>query len=62
MSFRGAGQRTSPIKRPKFDPYVAEIDCWLAEDKTRPRKQRHTAKQIFDWLRDECRYDGGKRE
>ena len=52
-------RRTSPIKRPKLDPYVAQIDSWLAEDKTRPRKQRHTAKRIFDRLRDECRYDGG---
>ena len=52
-------RRTSPIKRPKLDPYVAQIDSWLAEDKTRPRKQRHTAKRIFDRLRDEYRYDGG---
>lgn len=52
-------RRTAPIKRPKLDPYVAQIDSWLAEDKTRPRKQRHTAKRIFERLRDECRYDGG---
>jgi transposase len=38
---------------------VARIDSWLAEDKTRPRKQRHTAKKIFERLRDECRFDGG---
>ena len=24
-----------------------------------PRKQRHTAKRIFEWLRDEYRFDGG---
>jgi len=52
-------RRTSPIKRPKLDPYVAQIDSWLAEDKTRPRKQRHTAKRIFERLRDECGFDGG---
>nr|WP_162946905.1 IS21 family transposase [Ruegeria sp. EL01] len=52
-------RRTSPIKWPKLDPYVAQIDEWLAEDKTRPRKQRHTAKRIFERLRDECRFDGG---
>jgi len=52
-------RRTSPIKRPKLDPYVTQIDSWLAEDKTRPRKQRHTAKRTFERLRDECRYDGG---
>ena len=27
-----------------------QIDSWLAEDKTRPRKQRHTAKRIFERL------------
>jgi transposase len=52
-------RRTAPIKRPKLDPYTVQIDQWLAEDKTRPRKQRHTAKRIFERLRDECRYDGG---
>ena len=52
-------RRTAPIKRPKLDPYVAQIDSWLAEDKTRPRKQRHTAKRIFERLRVECAYDGG---
>ena len=52
-------RRTSPITRPKLDPYVAQIDIWLAEDKTRPRKQRHTAKRIFERLRDECGFGGG---
>ena len=52
-------RRTAPIKRPKLDPYTDQIDQWLTEDKTRPRKQRHTAKRIFERLRDECRYDGG---
>ena len=52
-------RRTAPIKRPKLDPYTGQINQWLVEDKTRPRKQRHTAKRIFERLRDECRYDGG---
>ena len=52
-------RRTAPVKRPKLDPYTGQIDHWLAEDKVRPRKQRHTAKRIFERLRDECRYDGG---
>ena len=50
--------RTAPIRRPKLDLYVAQIDSWLAEDKTRPRKQRHIAKKIFKRLRDACRFDG----
>ena len=52
-------RRTAPIKRPKLDPYVGQIDEWLFEDKVRPRKQRHTAKRIFERLRDEFGFDGG---
>ena len=52
-------RRTAPISRPKLDPFIATIDCWLSEDKARPRKQRHTAKRIFERLRDECGFDGG---
>ena len=52
-------QRTAPIKRPKLDAFTDQIDIWLAEDKTRPRKQRHTSKRIFDRLRAECGFTGG---
>jgi len=52
-------RRTAVIKRPKLDAYADQIDQWLAEDKGRPRKQRHTAKRIFERLRDECGFDGG---
>ncbi|MDU8911988.1 IS21 family transposase [Aestuariicoccus sp. MJ-SS9] len=52
-------RRTVPIRRPKLDPFVAIIDGWLFEDKNRPRKQRHTAKRIFERLRDECGFSGG---
>ena len=52
-------QRTVPIKRPKLDAFTDQIDIWLAEDKQRPRKQRHTAKRIFDRLRSECDFTGG---
>ncbi len=52
-------RRTAPIRRPKLDPYTDQIDQWLAEDKVRPRKQRHTAKRNFERLRDECGFDGG---
>jgi hypothetical protein len=31
----------------------------LAEDEDRPKKQRHTAKRIFERLRDEHGFDGG---
>jgi len=49
-------RRTAPIKRPKLDPYTDQIDQWLTEDKTRPRKQRHTAKRIFERSRTSGEY------
>ena len=51
-------RRTVPIKSPKLDQYMDQIDQWLSEDKTRPRKQRHTAKRIFERLRSECGFAG----
>jgi len=41
-------RRTAPIRRPTLDPYTDQIDQWLSEDKTRPRKQRPTAKRVFE--------------
>lgn len=38
---------------PKLDPYKPTIDKWLEEDKQAPRKQRHTAKRVFNRLRKE---------
>jgi len=35
---------------PKLDPYKHDIDAWLNEDKKARRKQRHTAKRIYDRL------------
>lgn len=35
---------------PKLDPYKPTIDQWLEEDKKAPRKQRHTAKRVFNRL------------
>ena len=52
-------QRQQPIKRPKLGPWVGVIDAILEEDKQRPAKQRHTAKRIFERLRDEHGFTGG---
>lgn len=52
-------RRTAVVKRPKLDAYADQIDQWLAEDKRRPRKQRHTAKRIFERLGAECGFVGG---
>ena len=52
-------RRQAPIRRPKLDPWQGVIDAILADDKQRPRKQRHTAKRIFERLRAEHSYTGG---
>ena len=52
-------RRTKLPVRPKLDPFVAVIDRILGDDRSRPRKQRHTAKRIFERLRDENGFTGG---
>ena len=52
-------RRSGPAARPKLDPYTTVIDRILEDDKTRPRKQRHTAKRILERLRDEHGFMGG---
>ena len=52
--------QVKPRKRrgSKLDPFKATIDRWLAEDRKRRPKQRHTAQRVFDRLVAECGYDG----
>ena len=52
-------QRQQAIRRPKLGPWLGVIDAILADDKQRPAKQRHTAKRIFDRLKDEHGFTGG---
>lgn len=35
---------------PKLDPFKLDIDGWLTEDKKAKRKQRHTAKRVYERL------------
>jgi transposase len=51
--------RTKPAGKPKLGPHVAVIDAILEADRTAPLKQRHTAKRIFERLRDEHGFGGG---
>jgi transposase len=51
--------RSKPPVRPKLDPFTAIIDKMLADDKSRPKKQQHTSKRIFERLRDEHAFTGG---
>jgi hypothetical protein len=53
-------QRVAPIKRPKLDVSTGFIDQWLQDDLSLPRKQRHTAKRIFECLRDDHQFRGGQ--
>jgi transposase len=52
-------RRQQPIKRPKLGPWLGVIDAILDDDKQRPAKQRHTAKRIFERLREEHGFSGG---
>ena len=47
-----------PPRRPRLAPFTGVIDAILEADRQVPRKQRHTAKRIFERLRDEHRFDG----
>ena len=52
-------RRRQPAQRPKLDPLTGIVDQILIDDQERPKKQRHTAKRIFDRLRDEYDFTGG---
>jgi len=52
-------RRQAPVRRPKLDAFIAIIDRWLDADRAVPRKQRHTARRVFDRLRDEHGFAGG---
>lgn len=52
-------RRLKPPARPKLGPFIAVIDKILADDRGRPKKQQHTAKRIFERLRDEHGFTGG---
>ena len=51
-------RRQNPPKRPKLEPYAGVIDRILEEDLQVSKKQRHTAKRIFQRLRDEYGFGG----
>jgi transposase len=49
----------APQAKTKLGPYLGVIEQILAADRDAPPKQRHTAKRIFERLRDEHGYPGG---
>jgi len=52
-------RRTIAPQRPVLGPFTPIIDRILTEDRQEPRKQRHTARHIWERLRDEYDYPGG---
>lgn len=54
-------KRSRPAPKRAIGPFVELIQQWLKEDKQRPAKQRHTAKRIYERLREEYGYRGSDR-
>ena len=52
-------RRQTPARRPKLEPYTGVIERILEEDHHVAKKQRHTAKRIFERLRNEYWFGGG---
>jgi transposase len=52
-------RQRQPRAKPKLERFLPIIHEILEQDKTAPRKQRHTIKRIFDRLRTEYGYEGG---
>ena len=52
-------RRAKPPAKPKIGPYLPKIVEILESDKPLPKKQRHTAKRIWQRLVDESGFDGG---
>jgi transposase len=50
--------KRSPRAKPKIGPYLDEIKSIIESDKALPKKQRHTAKRIFEVIK-ENGYQGG---
>lgn len=51
----------APKSCPVMGPFLPVIEKWLAEDKQRPRKQRHTAHRIYVRLVSEYGFTGSER-
>ena len=50
--------RSTPRPCPAMDPYMDVVRQWIGDDESAPRKQRHTAKRVFDRLVDEYAFAG----
>ncbi len=55
-------RQRSPRAKPKLGEFIGIIDQILFDDRDAPVKQRHTAKRIFERLRDEHGYEGSSSQ
>jgi transposase len=56
-----AGELHRKKHYPVMSNFIDIVDAWLLEDQTHPRKQRHTAKRIYDRLTQEHGFTGSDR-
>lgn len=54
--YREREQQSFPV----LDPYRSTIEEWLRKDKEQPKKQRHTARRVYNRLRTELGYKGSE--
>jgi transposase len=54
-------KRSVPAPKRTIGPFLKVVQQWLQEDKQRPTKQRHTAKRIYERLKEEYGYQGSDR-
>lgn len=52
-------RRAAPRPKPELESFLPVIHQILEADKKAPKKRRHTARRIFERLRDEHGYQGG---
>jgi transposase len=55
-----AYNRVEPYARPVLGDFTGLVDEIVKKDREMPRRERHTAKRIFERLRDEYGYTGGE--
>jgi transposase len=53
-------RQSQPRTKRKLEPFLPIIQQILVDDRQAPKKQRHTAQRIFERLRDEHGYQGGR--
>lgn len=52
--------KSLPRRCPVMGPVIPIIKAWLEEDKKNPKKQRHTARRIYQRLKEEYSFKGSE--